>query len=101
EQIASTGTQRPALDGQYGATEHDIDLDLDLAGLVLSYQLGIAKVFVTDQPCLYAKAFDALGDSRQLLVDCLKFASWWNFRTKSNLNQTGLATQPKDRPTAT
>jgi hypothetical protein len=48
-----------------------IDLDLDLTGLVLGDQLGVAKVFAADQPCLYAKAFDALSDDNQFLVDCL------------------------------
>lgn len=69
EQIASAGTQRSALDGQHRATEHHIDLDLDLAGFVLDDQLGVAKVFASDQPCLYAKAFDTLRDGCQLLVD--------------------------------
>ena len=72
EQIAGLGAQRPPLDGQHAASEHDVDLDLHLAGVVLDDQLGVPQVLGANQACLHAQRCKARGDGGQLLVDGLQ-----------------------------
>src|SRR3546814_6837397 len=70
--MAGLGAKWSPLDGQHTATEHDIDLDLHLADVVLDDQLGVPQVLGANQACLHTQWCNARGDGGQFLVDGLQ-----------------------------
>lgn len=80
EQFTGSEAQPPPLGGQHCASKYDVDLDLDLAGLVRDEQLGVTQILAGDQACVDAECRNARGDGGQLLIDRLQRSLAWQLK---------------------
>jgi hypothetical protein len=67
---AGLACQRSSLCWQHRPAEDCIDLDLDLARVVLDNKLRVAKLLGPHLPCIQAELCDAAGDGIEFACDC-------------------------------